>query len=207
MKHLLIIFLLLIIGYSSMAQENEDDEIMTLFGNGGDNGGYGGFSFGYSTIGKRSVAQFGGRGAWIIDHYFAIGAGGTGFVSDFDYDNVFQADANYVGGYGGILFEPIILPRFPVHLSIPVLLGGGGIGYARKMDNTTGTSNYDNYVEDSEPFMFVKPGAELELNLTTHIRLALGMYYMYTSEINLIRTSNTVLNTYSVSINLKFGKF
>ena len=102
--------------------------------------------------------------------------------------------------------EPILLPRFPIHISLPVVVGVGGIAY------TTSTSYTDwfepsYYVEDATSFLIVEPGVELEINVVKFFRVAVGAYYRYTSNITLIDTPEDVLNGYSAAITLKFGKF
>ncbi len=56
-----------------------------------------------------------------------MGFGGTGFINDISYNNAENQYTNLTGGYGGLLLEPIILPWFPVHVSLPILFGAGGI--------------------------------------------------------------------------------
>jgi len=115
-------------------------------------------------------------------------------------------DANLTGGYGGLVLEPIVFPNFPVHLSLPVLIGAGGIAYT--------TSNYypeyddsDYFVEDSYAYFIIEPGVELELNMLKFFRLAFGGYYRYTSDIDLIDYPENVLHGFSGGITFKFGKF
>ncbi|MCI0522234.1 MAG: hypothetical protein L0Y37_01125, partial [Bacteroidales bacterium] len=38
-------------------------------------------------------------------------------------------DFKLVWGYGGFIIEPIVAPMYPVHVSFPILIGGGGISY------------------------------------------------------------------------------
>ena len=54
---------------------------------------------------------------------------GYGFFSDYKFDAVLNRNTNYQGGYGGFYFEPILLPKFPAHITLPVLIGVGGIAY------------------------------------------------------------------------------
>jgi hypothetical protein len=199
MKKILISVFLLSLTISAFSQEDEREDFQTLFGESGSNGGYGAFSFGYASIAGKDAAVFGGQGAWILSHFLAIGIGGNGLASNLNSDT-----AGLAGGYGGFLIEPIVLPFFPVHLSLPILIGAGGIA---KTKITNNYSNNSSYVVDSDPFFFVKPGAEIELNLTRHIRLALGAFYMYTTKLNVLGVSKSALNDFSGAVTLKFGKF
>ena len=179
------------------------DEIMTLLGSSNAIGGYGGLSMLYTQIDNKDAFVFGARGAAIMGHSFAIGFGGAGFVTDLFPDESLNLDANLAGGYGGLFFEPIILPKYPVHLSIPILVGAGGIAY-NSVDRRWEESWY---VEDSEAFFVIEPGAEIELNITKFFRFAIGAYYRFTSNIDLMNTSKDVLNGFSFGVNFKFGKF
>jgi hypothetical protein len=203
------------------AQENKDlvyddkqDDIQTLFGNHSIvHGGYGAITFAYSEIDHFNAASIGGRGAWIIGHWFAIGIGGTGFINDINYNTAEDQYTNLTGGYGGLLLEPIIIPTFPVHISLPVLAGAGGIAYVTS-HGIAEVYEPPTYVEDATSFFIVEPGAELELNFLKHIRIALGITYRFTSEIILNDVPGVSppidhypLNGWTGTVALKFGRF
>ncbi len=202
--------MILLVCSSLLAQEEETpvqrDEIRTLFGQQRGSGGYGALSVGYSEIDQRSAILFGARGAWIIGHSFSIALGGTGFLNEPHYDISLSENVNLAGGYGGLIAEPILLPMSPVHLSFPVLAGIGGVAYA-----VTGYEDWEyytaNYVEDSDVFLVLEPGAELEFNMMRYFRLSLGAYYRYTSRLHLLNTPANALQGMSFAINLKFGAF
>lgn len=189
--------------------ENRDKEITTLFGGQHlSHGGYGSISVNYSEINSKQALLIGGRGSWIIGHWFGLGIGGNGFFNDYTTitTNNEQREANLTGGYGGMVFEPIIFPKFPVHISLPVLVGAGGIAYA-----TNSLYDYYNeedfFIEDTYAFFIVEPGVELELNMLRYFRLAFGGYYRYTNNIELYNTPEDVLHGFSGGVTLKFGKF
>ncbi len=186
-------------------EEYRDDEFRTLFGNNTEIGGYGGFGMYYSEINGRDAINFNGRGAIILGHGIALGISGTGFVSDYVFDPVRGEDANLAGGYGGIFIEPILLPKYPVHISVPVTFGVGGIAYSYRYEYDE--YDWDNQVEDTEVFLVVEPGVELEVNVTRFFRLAVGGYYRITSDLDLVQTQRDALNGFSGGITFKFGMF
>ena len=99
---------------------NSSDQKKSAFG------GYGAFHLGYSNIDGKGAFLFGLRGAWIINHSIALGFGGTGFINNLNLrTNLF--DLYLGGGYGGFIFEPIIASNSKVHVSVPILVGGGGV--------------------------------------------------------------------------------
>ncbi|MDD5570007.1 MAG: hypothetical protein PHD97_02515 [Bacteroidales bacterium] len=209
MKQLLLIFFAVAIcsanvqGQKADSTQKNTGEIKTIFKGKVKHGGYGGISFGYSLINNKDALSAGVQLAWIINHSFCIGFAGSGFVNDYKFYNNYSSN-NLAGGYGGLLFETIFLPKFPVHISVPVLIGAGGISYN---DNSYLSYNDDYYVKDADAYLIVEPGIQLELNLVKCIRLSLGATYRYTSSINLFNTPRQVLDGLTTGFTIKFGKF
>jgi len=202
----LLIFLGLGFLLASAQDYNDNDQISTIFSKGRKNGGYGALSFSYTQIDGKDAFLMGARGSWIIDHSFAIGLGGVGFINDVNYNNWMnnELNNNLAGGYGGIYLEPIIAARLPVHISIPVLFGVGGIS---RVDNQ---QNWDNWVFDdsqSDVYLVFEPTVELEFNMTRHLRLAGTIGYRFTSKIEMQDTNPDILEGTNIGLIMKFGKF
>jgi hypothetical protein len=202
----LLIFLGLGFLLASAQDDKDNNQISTIFSRTRSNGGYGALSFGYSQIDGKDAFVMGARGSWIIDHSFAIGLGGVGFINDVNYHNWQnnELNNNLAGGYGGIYLEPILAPRLPVHISIPVLLGIGGIS---RIDNE---QNWDNWVYDDsqhDVFLVFEPAVELEFNLTRHLRLAGSVGYRFTSKVEMADTNPDILEGTNIGLVMKFGKF
>ena len=193
MKTIQILLVLLLATFMLSAQENNDvkkektekvkkektkhernDQVHTIFGDHQlAHGGYVSFDMDYSNnILGRNGLLLGARGAWIVDHWFSMGMGGYGLVSGI------QKDIGWSGndpqslrlqmGYGGMLLELTPLPRFPVHVTFPVLLGIGGCAFYNVIDNNNW--NYDVYLpEDTDVFFIAQPEALVEVNLLKHI--------------------------------------
>jgi hypothetical protein len=182
-------------------------DIKTLFGHDREGGFYGVLSTGYSVIDNRHAVLFGGRFGWLANHSVGIGFGGTGFMNEFHYEPFLGREVSLAGGYGGIYIEPILFPRFPVHLSFPVLFGAGGISYISK----EGYQN-DNLIEDSAAFLLIEPAAEIELNITRHCRLSLGASYRFPTSFDVGFSGSQDARVESVkgvsyTLSLKFGRF
>jgi hypothetical protein len=209
MKKLLLAALTSLALISTGIAQEEPKEMKTLFGNDNSHGGYFALYGGYSEINGIEGVTVGSRAAWVADHSFAIGVVGNGFMNNFT--TIGREQSNLAGGYGGILLEPILFPRFPVHLAFPVVLGAGGIAYAVSLKDSY-NSDWTSYVEDMDVFLIAEPGAELEFNITRFFRLALGASYRFTSPVNLETTAldnvrEDALNGLSLGLSLKFGKF
>lgn len=189
------------------AQEyNDNDQISTIFSKNRRNGGYGALSFSYTKIDGKDAFLMGARGSWIIDHSFAIGLGGCGFINDVNYHGWMNNDLdnNLAGGYGGLYLEPILAPRLPVHISFPVLLGVGGIS------NIPDHRNWEDWVFDdsnSDVYLVFEPSVELEFNMTRHLRLAGSIGYRFTSDVDIQNTNPDILKGTNIGLIFKFGKF
>ena len=197
---------LLGLGFLWTSAQDDNDHISTIFSKGKKNGGYGAISLGFTQIGGKDAFLMGARGSWIINHSFAIGLGGCGFVNDANYhywrNN--QPQKYLAGGYGGIYLEPIVAPRLPAHLSFPVLLGIGGIS------NIDNQENWDNLTFDNlqnDVFLVLEPSVELEFNMSRHLRVAGTFGYRFTSKIEIENIDPQALKGANVGLIFKFGKF
>jgi hypothetical protein len=111
------------------------------------------------------------------------------------------------------LIEPIILPKFPVHIAFPIVIGVGGIAYTDTEKWLYETSE-NWYVDDADAFVVIEPGMEIEMNLVSFMRLSLGVKYRYTSNVRLdnfdsqkYEFETDLLHGFTYGISLKFGKF
>jgi hypothetical protein len=182
-------------------------QMKTLLGHDRGGGGYCSFSTGYSNINDLDAIMFGGRFSWMASHSLGIGMGATGFINEFHYEPAIDKDVFLTGGYGGLYVEPVLFPRLPVHLSFPVLLGFGGISFISVDDEFN-----ENFLEDSKAFLLIEPAAEVELNLTRFLRLAVGASYRFPTPFNVgLPGSYNIdvesLRTPSYTVTLKLGKF
>lgn len=191
------------------AQAERPDEYKTIFGS--DNhishGGYGALMINYTEIDNRDAILIGAKGGWLIDHRFTIGLAGYGIASDLKYPDKYSIESvNLVGGYGGLLLEPVFAPNYPVHVSFPVIIGAGGMAYV--------SSYYDDYHDDwdgevysSDAFFVLEPGVEIEFNMVRFMRLCIGASYRYTSTLDLYNTPPDIFDGFNYGLSFKFGKF
>ncbi len=209
-----LLFVLMLMGLSLgiMAQERTKQEMQTIFGN-PDNkishGGYGAFSIGYTQIAGEDVMTLGGRAGWVIDHHVTLGFMGKALVNTVYVDDYWPNDEGYylVGGYGGFFIEPIIAPNFPIHVSFPILIGGGGLA----LNDYTWRDyewEYDEYYPyEWDSYFVVEPGVEIELNLVKFFRVAFGASYRYTSDLHLQYVPKNMMNGFNGNVTFKLGVF
>lgn len=198
----------------SIKTKDRQGNIQTVFGNEeNEYGGFGALSFGYSDqVFGRNVAFSGARGGWIINHWFSFGMGGYSLLSgvqrDIGWDGPDPRSLEFYMGYGGIYIEPAAFPKFPLHLSFPLLLGAGGAVYVDELNNwDSESSSYGYWREDADAFYVVEPGIDLEVNFVRNIRILIGAKYRYITDLNLIETEPDALNGLSYHISMKIGKF
>ncbi len=203
---------------SSIAQDNQN-EYSTIFAekNDGpiDHGFYGSFGFGYSNIDSKDALLFSMKGAWVINHNFAMGLAGYGFSNQLNKTNAVN-DYFLGGGYGGFYFEPILFPESQVHVSFPILIGGGGISTipSNYINNEFGNSGhgFNDLFYDYDSFFVFEPGIEIEFNMVSFFRFSVGGSYRFTNGVLLNNPGvNQIpvytLNTFNFYTNFKFGKF
>jgi hypothetical protein len=193
---------------SQTDKQNQNQEIRTLFNAGRGNGFYIGFHSGFSQINDDDAWDAGCRLAWIANHGLAIGFAGTGFATQ-PYRDAITTDLkhNYVGGYGGFLIEPIVMPRSAVHMSFPIIIGAGGIVYSSFTDYNHNIDHQDFYTDDARAFFIVEPGIEAEINAVKWIRLAIGCSYRFTQRVDLEGSKENPLDGFRLGFAVKFGKF
>ncbi len=219
MKKILFFLSFLFLASASFSQVEEDvdnDEINTLLGDIESHGGYVSFGLTYTGLDKKDGLSLGGGLAWIVNHNVAFGLAGYGFFNEptpnATLDNTLTNEYSLAGGYGGLLIEPILGAKQPLHFSFPVIIGAGGVAYSRIYNRDTWNADYD-YTVDSDAFFAIRPGIEVELNMLKFLRVALGAYYCYTTEVELTSVSddklvnNDVLRGFSFGLNFKFCKF
>lgn len=205
---------LFLFGFSSVltGQTENKGEMQTIFSNPDkkiSHGGYAAVSIGYTQIGGEDVMTLGGRAGWLIDHHVTLGLSGTALVSSIYLDQYWPGSDGYylVGGYGGFFIEPVIAPFFPVHISLPILIGGGGLALNDRTwyDYSWDDDYYDPY--DYDAFFVFEPGVEIELNVVKFFRVAFGASYRLTSDLHMPDVPRDMMNGFSGAVTFKLGVF
>jgi len=220
-KTILTLVISFVFAAGLMAQENKN-EFKTIFKEDQDqkvsHGGYGSINLGYTQIDGKDALQIGGRAAWIVNHHLALGVAGRSFFNNI-HKTTSAGDYYLAGGYGGLFIEPIIAPNSPVHVSFPILFGGGGV--AVNTGNMWDEKYYhDDYYYDNDVFLVFEPGVEIEFNIVKFFRIAIGGSYRLTNGIilqnkyyiagNSLVASDiptNALDAFNFNINFKFGWF
>lgn len=169
-------------------------------------GVYLGLSALYGQINDEDAIFFGMEIGYLVNHSFAIGLAGVGFLSDQNLDIPINDDNDFLlaGGYGGLLVEPILMGHQKVHLSFPVLLGVGAAGFSEYDDRDP----FGDYREDEWDVLLVaEPGVNVGFHISRVFQLDLSAKYRITNEVDLNLYDGNDLNGFSGGIALKFGLF
>jgi hypothetical protein len=210
-KRIFPIVIILLATVSIVRAQDEPSKMETLFGDGITSyGGYGGLRVAYSSFDGKNLWLVGGRGGAIFNHKFVLGGAGYGIVNsplynDFNVDGVNYPKAYFEGGYGGVYVEYIMAPHKLVHLSFPLLVGGGGVFLS-----DTPTPNLENpnlNIIASDVIFVVEPGVEIELNVIRFMRFTAGVTYRYCSGLELPNIDSKAFNGFAATVSLKFGNF
>ena len=122
------------------------------------------------------------------------------------------------GGYGGLFIEPIIFGWFPVHVSLPHFIGGGGMAsYATNCRSLELRQLYPTS-ESTTAFFVGEVGVEVEFNVVRFFRFTLYSNYRWTSELDMkpmdglispspYPVAKNALNGWNFGMRFKFGSF
>ncbi|MDN5214529.1 hypothetical protein QQ020_20790 [Fulvivirgaceae bacterium BMA12] len=211
MKIRYIIFFtgLVMLAGQTVAQQFEyadNNQVKTLLGGQVKVRGFGSVDLKVSQWNKQTTLLVGGHGGVILNNQFTLGLGGYGITTRSKFKSSDNQDNLYLGGgYGGLLIGYSIFAREIFHVHFPILFGGGGIDVLEDEDNIF-SNGFDN-IKDSTGFFILEPGVEIEINVASFFRLAIGGTYRFIEGSDLNDISQSDLENWSTHISFKFGKF
>jgi hypothetical protein len=192
---------------SPAALPEMDDTPQTLLGPDGflrHSGWFVAPSFGMTSIDGHVGYLTGLRGAWVTNRTFGIGLAGSAMGWDaYHSDSPGSGPERRIqGGYGGLLFQYNLAPDRLVHGFVDTTIGGGAACY-----QVHDASQWDS-CRSMEAFFVFEPSANVEVNVTKFMRLAVGGGY----RLALADTMNKGLASSDLSglvarANVEFGQF
>ena len=198
MRNVLIALAMLWVPAASAAQEAQ-----TLLGGDTRHGGFGGPAVKFTKIDGDFGVLVGGRGGWIINDSFVLGAGGYGLANE----DHFNRDVDGTGdpqrllmGYGGLELEYIIRPQEVAHISLAVLVGAGGTAWESRRWNP-------GWEDETDAFFITEPTLNVLLNVTKHFRVGFGASYRFVEDVELSGLQDGDLSGPAGVVTLKFGGF
>jgi hypothetical protein len=178
------------------------DEPATLAGSRGfikHNGWYIAPSIGATTLDGHLSSLVGLRGGWVVNRQFGIGLAGNAFGWDTTHIDSPRPSTRVDGGYGGLLLQYIIASDKLLHGSIETTIGGGALCY------DTSSSRRD--CSDAITFFVFEPTANLELNVTSFMRIGVGGGYRFAALDDTSTAYRPELRGFVTRTSIKFGQF
>lgn len=174
--------------------------------------GYLSFDGSLTKINEYIVGAAGATIGVTTNHAFTIGITGSWIFdspNDIKYNGIVQSGYEFYSfrkycGYGGILLEPTLFPKFPFHITFPCVVGIGSITYALQNDGYW--TNYD-YILDKSWFWIFNAGARLEFNVVQGLRISCGPSYRYIPNLRMNNTDPNMMNGFGLDFSIKIGKY
>ena len=218
MKYTVAIVLLISFNLQSFGQEihineGQQKEVQTLFGNKKGFGGYLGMNLKMTEVNGQEALLTGGELCFVLNRSFNIGFEGYGMVNEVRSNNLdYNSDRFFLQmGYGGLHLEPVIASEGLIHVTIPILLGAGGVAETSRPYweeyNGEVIIDFDPYYHESDYFFVAEPGVNLELNVFKFMRLTAGASYRFTSDFDLGVVNRDDINGWNANMGLRFGWF
>ncbi|MGB1243522.1 MAG: hypothetical protein ACPG49_13425 [Chitinophagales bacterium] len=187
---------------------HQKPEMETLLNQKTSFGGFLAFSAKVADINGQAGVLTGGQLAMVLNHSLNIGLAGYGLATNVNanYMDVSGKDYFFEMGYGGLLIEPVIGTNKLVHISVPIILGGGWAGVTDERFYEVGF-DYDHDVVESDVFWVVEPSVNVEVNIWKIARIGFGMGYRYLGDTNFENTTDADMSGLSGNITFKLGWF
>ncbi|MET0594365.1 MAG: hypothetical protein ABW133_16810 [Polyangiaceae bacterium] len=179
------------------------DEPQTLTGSRGflkHNGWYVAPTFGATTLDGHYSSLVGMKGAWLINRQFGIGLAGSAFGWGNASIDTPAPRTKVDGGYGGLLLQYVFASDKIVHGTIDATIGGGGLCF----DPSGSRRNCD----DNIVFYVFEPTANVEVNVTSFMRVAAGGGYRFaTIDEDRSLPYKPSVGGFVARVGLEFGQF
>lgn len=158
-------------------------------------GYYAGPTFSVTNFADQVGLFVGGKGGWIVNRKFAIGASAALLVNTIDFNlkvpsqnSGVEVDTTLDASlyYGGTELGYIRSPENLFHYSLWLQIGVGLIGFKDYECASCGQKTD----LDRDLFLIVEPRIDLNLNVTKMARVSLGMGWRYAYDLELRGVSN-----------------
>ncbi len=156
-----------------------------------ESGGYGAPVAKMTRLNERDALLNGVKGAWIINHNFALGGAAYALVNNVAFP-AYRDSLDF--GYGGVTMEYIYQPVDKVALTAGLLIGGGIIDFNDNLSGSDGIYTFE-------------PEVSAQYQFTTNFRMAVNAGYLAVTDVDLPGISNNKLSGFTYGISLNFGVF
>lgn len=206
------VFFLSLVGKINAQESNNN--FRSIFNSKPSFGGYGMQHVGYTKMNGLSTIFFRIGGGISIDKRLGMGIAFTPFFTENPQQNN-KTGTSYNGTYIAFFLEPTFFSEKPIHFSVPLLIGGGGISTKNSHYGKPYSYQWNKRWED---YLLFEPGINVEVNLARFLKIFAGFSYRMATELSLdkvenqtkVRTTifkNGEFNGLSFLFGIKVGKF
>lgn len=213
MKKAILILALQLVFITTRAQTTEtvtvvnNSEVQTLMGGKSHFGFFVAPSIKGGLVMDEPALLSGLRLGWTINRVVSLGFEGYGLAPTIVRDDILtNQKVRPLMGYGGFFIEPIIGSNRLIHITTPLMVGAGWLGYVRDW-NDENNDVYRDELIDKQVVWAVEPGVNAELNVASFFRVNLGVSYRFMAESTLMNTAPKSFQGLNYSLTLKFGRF
>lgn len=212
-------FTLLLIVFCKTLGFSQDDNVSAepknLFGTGSKlTGWFVDFNDTYTQLNGQITYMPGFSAGVVMNRNFRVGVLGKSlswYPEYMRYDNVLSEPVFLEGGYAALLIESCPIDKNILHITIPIIAGGGECKYRSVEEypeiEDEGEIDYGHNTLSRSPFFVIEPGVNVELNVTGFLRIYAGYSYRWMPGFNLANTSRNAFNNSNLNFGLKIGKF
>lgn len=195
----------------SLGLQAQNSEVETIFkGTKTSSGGYGAITNKFTSINGEFANMVGLYGGWFINKKVMLGVGAaatTSYLPVKDEFNIFPGKrTSYEYGQLGLMTEYVIASNKSLHVVFNVFTGAGfTTQYVRSTWDDNDYNDYHN--TDTNWFLVVEPGVQVEVNLLKWLRFSPGVSYRFVNNSESLDLTDNKLQGVSVNLTLKFGRF
>ncbi len=139
------------------------------------------------------------KGAMILNDKYAFGLSGGGFITETVFrgmdDMGESALLNTVMAYGGLYFNYFVPSNIPVQISFPNLVGVAGV--VLFVSNHADPERVDEEMVEGGVFFIYVPSVNLEVNITSYLRIGFGAGYRLAIKGDMDRISRKDLSDFT----------
>lgn len=171
-------------------------------------GGYIGVYNQATVMNGRFCNLTGGKAAWIINHNFALGAGGYGLTypvnrEKFTGETYTGIETDTAFGFGGVLLEYYVWPEDVITIAPGIITGAGAIKYY----DPNSPDDKNDEENGGDKFFVILPEINIYINVTEHVRIGAGISYRFVYGIDQNNLTDKDIRGFSFSVSAAAGFF
>ncbi len=167
-------------------------------------GGFGAPAIKFTTFDDKMGVLLGGYAGVMLNSKLMLGAGAYALVNNIEAPRTHAADPTLYWNmwYTGFVPEYTIKGNKLIHIAAGALIGGGGVMKSERY------KEWDDHESlDYSSFFVGEPHINLELNITSYLRLGIGGSYRFVKGSNTAGITDEKLSGPSAHFTIKAGRF